>query len=133
MNQIKTLPVYSKIAVQKDLPTAIQERRPDGWQLSAHQLATYQAMQSGDYDVVLNTSMTGDGKSLAAYLPTLLHSIPLLAMYPTNELARDQELQLPNVKKGWGGRFLHERITAARLEEKIAADKLQRKSQAISF
>jgi CRISPR-associated endonuclease/helicase Cas3 len=56
-----------------------------------------------------------------------------LAMYPTNELARDQELQLPDVKQRWGGRFRHERITAARLEEKIAVDKLQRKSQAIEF
>ncbi|MEZ4644809.1 MAG: type I-D CRISPR-associated helicase Cas3' [Chloroflexota bacterium] len=96
-------------------------------------MVTYQAMQSGDYDVVFNTSMTGDGKSLAAYLPTLLHSTPLLAMYPTNELARDQELQLPDIKKRWAGRFSHERISAARLEDKIAADRLQRKSQAIEF
>lgn len=133
MNQIKTLPVYSQLAQLNDLPPAIQGSLPPGWQLSEHQQVTYQAMQSGDYDVVFNTSMTGDGKSLTAYLPTLLHSIPLLAMYPTNELARDQEIQLPSVKKRWGGRFHHERITAVRLEEKIAADKLQRKSQAIEF
>ena len=96
MGQIKTLPVHSQIVRPNELPPSIQ--LPDGWQLSVHQQATYQAMQSGEYDVVFNTSMTGDGKSLAAYLPTLLHSIPLLAMYPTNELARDQELQLPTVK-----------------------------------
>jgi CRISPR-associated endonuclease/helicase Cas3 len=133
MKQIKTLPVYSQIAQPIDLPEIIRNRLPDKWQLSVHQLATYQAIQSGEYDVVFNTSMTGDGKSLAAYLPTLLHTIPLLAMYPTNELARDQELQLPTAKEQWGGRFRHERITAARLEEKIAADRLQRKSQAIEF
>ena len=133
MSWIRTPPVYSQIAQRHKLPVAIQSRVPNGWQLSAHQLTTYQAMQSDEYDVVFNTSMTGDGKSLAAYLPTLLHSIPLLAMYPTNELARDQELQLPTVKEGWHGRFRHERITAARLEEKIAADKLRHKSQAIEF
>jgi len=38
--------------------------------------------------------MTGDGKSLAAYLPALVSGHPVLAMYPTNELARDQETQL---------------------------------------
>lgn len=133
MKQIKTLPVYSQLAQQQELPAAIQSKLPEKWRLSMHQLATYQTMQSAEYDVVFNTSMTGDGKSLAAYLPTLLHSVPFLAMYPTNELARDQELQLPDAKQRWGGRFRHERITAAHLEEKIAADKLQRKSQAIEF
>lgn len=133
MSQIKTLPVYSRVAPQKELPSAIQNRLPDRWQLSEHQQVTYEVMQSGDYDVVFNTAMTGDGKSLAAYLPTLLHSVPLLAMYPTNELARDQELQLPTIKERWNGRFRHERITAARLEEKIATDNLHRKSQAIEF
>jgi len=44
--------------------------------------------------MVFNTAMTGDGKSLAAYLPTLVSGRPVLAMYPTNELARDQETQL---------------------------------------
>lgn len=133
MNRIRTLPVYSQLAPSGALPQAIQQRLPVGLKLSAHQLSTYQAIQSSKYDVVFNMAMTGDGKSLAAYLPTLLHSLPLLAMYPTNELARDQEVQLPDVKERWGGRFRHERITAARLEEKMATDKLQRKSQAIEF
>lgn len=133
MQRIKTLPVYSELAPPGAMPKEIQQRLPAEFQLSTHQLETYQASQSGEYDVVFNKAMTGDGKSLAAYLPTLIHSVPVLAMYPTNELARDQEIQLPTMKERWGSRFRHERITAARLEEKIAADKLQRKSQAIEF
>lgn len=133
MFSITTLPVYSQLADEADVPQEVRAKMPASWQLSAHQLETYLAVQSQQYDVVINTAMTGDGKSLAAYLPTLLHSIPLLAMYPTNELARDQEVQLPEIKQRWGGRFRHERITAARLEEKIAADKLKRKSEAIEF
>ena len=133
MFSITTLPVYSKLANEAEIPMDVRERMPASWQLSAHQLNTYLAAQNQQCDVVFNTAMTGDGKSLAAYLPTLLHSVPLLAMYPTNELARDQELQLPETKQRWGGRFRHERITAARLEEKIATDNLRRKSQAIEF
>lgn len=132
IKRIRTLPVYSKLAYG-ELPSPIKDRLPTNWHLSSHQVATYQALQSNDYDIVFNTAMTGDGKSLAAYLPSLLHSIPLLAMYPTNELGRDQELQLPQIKERWGARFRYERITAARLEEKITSDKLQRKSQAIEF
>ena len=42
--------------------------------------------------MVINTAMTGDGKSLAADLDVLFGDSLALKMYPTNELARDQEL-----------------------------------------
>ena len=38
--------------------------------------------------------MTGDGKSLAAYLPALTEGRSILAMYPTNELIKDQLRQV---------------------------------------
>ena len=38
--------------------------------------------------------MTGDGKSLAAYLNSLQSYYPAIGLYPTNELARDQEIQV---------------------------------------
>jgi len=91
---IRTLPVYSKLADESDVPSEVAERLPAGWRLSQHQVETYKALTGGEYDVVFNTAMTGDGKSLAAYLPTLVSGHPVLAMYPTNELARDQETQL---------------------------------------
>ncbi|WP_051017267.1 type I-D CRISPR-associated helicase Cas3' [Dactylococcopsis salina] len=40
--------------------------------------------------------MTGDGKSLAAFLSTLQDEKNVIALYPTNELARDQESQIKN-------------------------------------
>ena len=40
-----------------------------------------------------NSAMTGDGKSLAAFLEVLQGECCAIALYPTNELARDQESQ----------------------------------------
>ena len=98
--QIKTLPVYSKLADEKEIPPEIAARLPDGWKLSQHQLATYRALRSDDVDVVINTAMTGDGKSLAAYLPTLLEpSRGAFGMYPTNELAHDQRRQFDSYNR----------------------------------
>ena len=51
--QIKTLPVYSKLADEKEIPPEIAARLPDGWKLSQHQLATYRALRSDDVDVVI--------------------------------------------------------------------------------
>lgn len=63
--KVKTLPVYSKLA--DEMPPELAKKSP--WQLSQHQVDTYRALTSGDYDVIFNTAMTGDGKSLAGYLP----------------------------------------------------------------
>ena len=94
---ITTLPVYSKLADENAVrQLGLWDKlpiKPDGkrWQLSEHQVETYKALTSGQYDVVFNTAMTGDGKSLAAQLQTLVNGRSLLMMYPTNELVRDQE------------------------------------------
>ncbi len=66
---------------------------PDGWILSWHQRETYLALNDPQIDVVINTAITGDGKSLAADLAILFGEYLALKMYPTNELARDQEIQ----------------------------------------
>ena len=89
MARITTFPVYSKLANLQDIPDAIQDRLPDNLRLSEHQLATYHAL-TGDADVIFNTAMTGDGKSLAGLLPMLVHEHSTVSMYPTNELIRDQ-------------------------------------------
>lgn len=117
MLKITTLPVYSKLASIEALPASVQKQIPAGWRLSEHQIETYHALSSNQYDVVINTAMTGDGKSLAAYMPALINDTPIMAMYPTNELARDQELQMQDMKSEWQARFDFERISAARLEE----------------
>lgn len=67
---------------------------PEGWSLSWHQLETWKALQDPNIDVVFNAAMTGDGKSLAAYLDVLQGESCTIGLYPTNELARDQENQI---------------------------------------
>src|SRR5882757_3630449 len=87
--QIATLPVYSKLADADDVHTTFGGRQLPV-QLSQHQLETYRALISPDVDVVINTAMTGDGKSLAGLLPLLVRNRHTLTFYPTNELLRDQ-------------------------------------------
>jgi CRISPR-associated endonuclease/helicase Cas3 len=82
-------PIYSSPAesIPKDL------KLPPGWSLAWHQVATLEALRNPEIDVVINTAMTGDGKSLAAQLEVLQGECTAIALYPTNELARDQESQ----------------------------------------
>jgi CRISPR-associated endonuclease/helicase Cas3 len=99
---IRTLPVYSKVA--DTVPDSIRNRLPDGWRLSQHQVETYRALTDpAGPDVVFNTAMTGDGKSLAGQLPSLIEGWQrsLFAMYPTNELIRDQLRQAQHTWAAW--------------------------------
>lgn len=121
---IQTLPVYSRIADHNAfdeprlairLPTDANGKR---WQVSTHQVETYRAIASAEYDVVINTSMTGDGKSLAAYMHPFIENKPFLAMYPTNELARDQQISLPKLQKSFDGKLgKPERVSAETLDQ----------------
>ncbi|MEZ4736814.1 MAG: type I-D CRISPR-associated helicase Cas3' [Caldilineaceae bacterium] len=97
--RIQTLPVYSKLA--EEIPKQLETKLPQGWCLSQHQVETYQALSANDGpEVIFNTAMTGDGKSLAGQLPSLVQGwrLPLFGMYPTNELIRDQ---LRQAEKTW--------------------------------
>lgn len=129
--RIKTLPVYSKLA--ETVPPEIAAKLPSGWQLSQHQLETYQALTGGQYDVIFNTAMTGDGKSLAGQLPTLLNPElnQLFAMYPTNELARDQEIQISNTKNIWRSFFDVGILNGNKLDELMAEDDFSQRGDAV--
>ena len=94
MTQIQVSGVYSKLAEQK-----LDLELPDEISLRQHQAETLSAIMDTDVDVVFNTAMTGDGKSLAAYLPVLLDDQAILAMYPTNELINDQQRQIENYQE----------------------------------
>lgn len=104
--QITTLPVYSKLADPAEVAqeSSLQERLPAGWQLSQHQLETYRTLLADDVDVVINTAMTGDGKSLAGMLPLLTRpaEAPTIALYPTNELIQDQYRSAERMLPEWG-------------------------------
>lgn len=103
---ITTLPVYSRLADPAEIATepALAARLPQGWQLSQHQLETYRALLDPAIDVVINTAMTGDGKSLAGLLPLLTapRSAPTLALFPTNELLQDQHRAAGDTLAQWG-------------------------------
>lgn len=99
--RIQLLPVFSRLA--EEVPAALQARLPQGMRLSRHQVETYRALTEGEAEVVFNTAMTGDGKSLAAYAPALVNTNKhVFAMYPTNELLRDQGRQLENYLQQFG-------------------------------
>lgn len=122
--QLRTLPVYAE--EHSSSQYQIGEVR-----LLKHQVETLEAIQYSDAEVTFNTSITGGGKSLAAYLPAFLHQKTILSMYPTNELIQDQYLALPGYAKKLKihlphfdtmysekiSQLLHEHNTAIRLEE----------------
>ena len=83
-------PVYSCPA--SEIPDGIN--LPETWQLFWHQAETVKAIRDPNIDIIFNTAMTGDGKSLAAYLETLQSGLPTIGLYPTNELIRDQFHQI---------------------------------------
>ena len=92
--RITLKPVYSQT-----VPTPEGVRLPDGLSLVWHQAETLKALQNPNIDVVIDTAMTGDGKTLVAYLQSLQGETPegfcyAIGLYPTNELARDQEAQV---------------------------------------
>ncbi len=127
---IKLKPVYSRLA--EALPDGVT-LPPDFSSLSWHQAKTFEALQDPNVEVVFNRAMTGDGKSLAAYLSAMTNRTYTLAMYPTNELARDQEKQVQGYKKKFKPKYdpQIERLTAAILEKYIATGKLPSKLEGI--
>jgi CRISPR-associated endonuclease/helicase Cas3 len=92
--QLSILPVYSE-----EYPDPSQQI--GSIRLLKHQVETLAAYNDPDVDVIFNTAMTGDGKSLAAYLPVFKQQKNIVAMYPTNELVQDQYNALP----GYGERL----------------------------
>jgi CRISPR-associated endonuclease/helicase Cas3 len=125
---INLKPVYSKT-----VPTPDDVKLPNDWSLSWHQVETLKALRNPSIEVIFNTAMTGDGKSLAAYLQAMTSRTPTLAMYPTNELARDQEKQVQGYKDIFKPQKDPQirRLTAAILEKDIATGKLSSKRDGI--
>ncbi|MBO0797280.1 MAG: type I-D CRISPR-associated helicase Cas3' [Blastocatellia bacterium] len=94
MKQVILKAVYSKLTTGDAIDSVINGRR-----LSQHQRRTYQLLSDPDLDVIFNVALTGDGKSLAAYLPALRDNRCTIGLYPTNELSRDQERQVAGYVK----------------------------------
>ena len=75
--------------------------------LLKHQVETGKAFRDPEIEVVFNTAMTGDGKSLAAYLPAFQDKQYVIAMYPTNELVQDQFTALGRYRRDLGIHLPH--------------------------
>jgi CRISPR-associated endonuclease/helicase Cas3 len=101
--------------------------------LSWHQVRTWELLSDPEVNVIFNTAITGDGKSLAAYLKAMTGKNYTLAMYPTNELARDQEQQVQNYKTQFNPDYDPQiyRLTGATLEDFVETKKLTSKQQGI--
>jgi len=132
--RVTTLPVYSRLADPDEVPPEIAERLPQGWRLFRHQVETYRALMSGDFDVVFNTSMTGDGKSLAGQLPMLVQGgidWSTLAMYPTNELIADQYSNFERTNIRWNAGVIFSPLNSAELDRKLGDEHYQRRGDAL--
>lgn len=119
---LRILPVYS--AYHRDAHLG-------SMRLLNHQVETWNAFKNPDIDVLFNVAMTGDGKSLAAYLPSFQDQQNVIAMYPTNELVQDQfaalnrykqdlELRPPRIDTMYGekiSQLVREHDSQKRLEE----------------
>ncbi len=116
--------VYSKRTEAAPFPL------PGGWQLATHQLAVFEALQDPEIDVVFDTAMTGDGKTLAAHLPVLQGLFPFqpVFVYPTNELIRDQFNQAENLQAtfGYQGKYLPEMMDGQAITALAQAETLHR-------
>ncbi len=95
---LRVSPVYSAYHVDAHI---------NAMRLLKHQVETSEAFRDPEIDVIFNTAMTGDGKSLAAYLPAFQDGQYVIAMYPTNELVQDQFRALERYKQDVGLRLPH--------------------------
>src|SRR2546430_17251370 len=93
---LRILPVYSAYHPDAQIGSM---------RLLNHQVETWEAFRDPEIDIIFNVTMTGDGKSLAAYLPAFQEGHYAIAMYPTNELVRDQFLALGRYKSDLGVRL----------------------------
>jgi CRISPR-associated endonuclease/helicase Cas3 len=100
---------------------------------SYHQMKTQQALRDPTVQVVFNAALTGDGKSLAAYLPALQEGRPILAMYPTNELVRDQQRQVKAYQELFATSLRVETMFSERLYELRADLEIGSQQSAINW
>jgi CRISPR-associated endonuclease/helicase Cas3 len=108
MYRIRLKAVDSRIATQEELDTAgIEESQipkdKDGtpWRIAAHQAATVKALRYGNAPFIINHAMTGDGKTMAGSFQLFSEKWRSFAMYPTNELAHDQEQSFNELMREW--------------------------------
>ncbi len=131
---VRLLPLCSRLAEEKELPPELRARLPSCWKLSKHQVETYRALTESDAEVIFNTAMTGDGKSLAGQLPALIRGgmeHPVLAMYPTNELVEDQLVHLGQTVAQWGADIQYRMLNSLELDHLMIEEDYMRRGDAL--
>ena len=129
--KLHTRPVYSALAALQDVPTEVATRL-GGWQLSRHQVETYDALIGDDCDIIVNTAMTGDGKSLAAYLPAFIQRhFHAFGMYPTIELSRDQQRQFANYAQHFNMPIPYDALWGSKLTQLMAIHSFKERASAL--
>ena len=94
--KIKLLSTWSEFATESEVAPGIR--------LTTHQRDVWSAICNPEIQIVFDTALTGDGKTLAGLLPAVKERRSLdkgLFAYPTNELIRDQVRQFGE----WGKRL----------------------------
>src|SRR5258708_26461498 len=103
MKHIHLKALDSRYATQQgvDIAGITPQQIPKGWNIMAHQAATICELRNGAAAIVVNEARTGDGKTFTGQFPTFVYGWRTLAMYPTNELASDQNLGLNELLQNW--------------------------------
>ena len=112
-------PVYSRLASKDDLRNLNVSALPGSYELRLHQAQTWWAFEEPEVDVIFDTSLTGDGKSLAGQLPMLVDQRHALLLYPTNELIKDQEKQVARYIKDFGLDRDYQTMYSERITEEL--------------
>jgi CRISPR-associated endonuclease/helicase Cas3 len=112
-------PVYSRLADKDDTQGLDMARLPDQLQLRRHQARTWQAYRKGEIEVIFDTALTSDGKSLAGQLPMYMDDAKTLLLYPTNELIRDQLQQVERYMRAFGMSYPYQTLYSEQITEEI--------------
>ncbi|NWJ47063.1 MAG: type I-D CRISPR-associated helicase Cas3' [Chloroflexi bacterium] len=125
--------IYSRLATAADLKGLSIERLPLHYQskLRYHQARVWQAFNDPDLDVIFDTALTGDGKSLAGQLPILTQNKCALLTYPTNDLIKDQERQVARYIQEFGRNLHFDTMYGERITELMEIQEIGKRSSQI--
>ena len=119
---IKLGPVYSRLADEEDVQGLDLTKLPEQWRkdkLRYHQARTWQAYKDSTINVIFDTALTGDGKSLAGQFPMLVENQRAMFLYPTNELIRDQEKQVKRYLDEFAQSHAYQMLYSEKISEEI--------------
>jgi CRISPR-associated endonuclease/helicase Cas3 len=131
MLRLQLGPVYSRLASGDDLKDLNSDVLPASYELRLHQAQTWRAFERPDVDIIFDTALTGDGKSLAGQLPMFVAERYALLLYPTNELIKDQVKQVVRYTKNFGLSRDYQVMYSESISEEIERSIIKKRSSVI--